>query len=105
MCLCLGSMELAFIVQRGLREKLWLPRPPQTPWTMSASRLTAGAALPPYQTRIHIAPSYAGQPRNPSASAHKSPDAQTVRALRGASAQGKARPGPSSPILAEVAEA
>jgi len=40
MCLCLGSIELAFIVQRGLREKLWLPRPPQTPWTMGASLLS-----------------------------------------------------------------
>ena len=40
MCSCLGSIELAFIVQRGLREKLWLPRPPQTPWTMDASHLT-----------------------------------------------------------------
>lgn len=50
MCSCLGSIELAFIVQRGLREKSRLPRPPQTPWTMSASRLTdtpSGRRQPP----------------------------------------------------------
>jgi len=34
---CRGSIELTLIVQRGLRKKSWLPRPPQTPWTMGVS--------------------------------------------------------------------
>jgi hypothetical protein len=34
---CRGSIELTLIVQRGLRKKSWLPRPPQTPWTVGVS--------------------------------------------------------------------
>ena len=102
--LCIWLRESAHIVAHtltptelvDLRKVERLPKPPQTANSVGVSHLRGrGAALPGYQTRFDIAPTYAVLPPVSPHRRPKNPDVQTVRALRGFISQGKARPGPS----------
>src|SRR3989304_9642942 len=77
-----------------LRKAVRLPIPPQATNPVGVIAFP-GAAQPDYQSRFHIAPSYAAQPPVSPRRRTQIPDVQTVRALRGITSQGKARPGPS----------